>query len=167
MFCRVKRAVTSFAVLVFLAGCSQGLAERYPSYDLAVAKISGIDAPVAVRVEDGIVPPGSLCNCPRVFYHDTWVYYYSGRWIYWDGLCWYTYPGLYVYYHRGVPFVYDGPTRSIRKGKLEQQDDRRSATARPTEELDGPHSRVRPVRLIREPARPAFKPVDNRISPMK
>ncbi|MCU0664583.1 MAG: hypothetical protein MUC50_19940 [Myxococcota bacterium] len=163
----MKNVFTGWAAIVLFAGCSQGLLDRYPSYELAVAKASGAVTAMAVRVEDDNVPPAFTCDCPRIFYHGSWVYYYSGRWIYWADDCWYTYPYLSVYDHDGVPFVSNGPTRSIHKGKPRGNDKTPHAAPRRIEEPDDLRLRTRPAQPRREPSQPAFRPVEARPSPKK
>lgn len=167
MLSLVKRVVTGIASLVLAAGCGRGLADRYPSYELAIAKVRGLPHSLAIRVEDDNVPMDPWCNCPRVFYHGTWVYYYSGRWIYWADDWWYTYPSLRVYYHAGVPFVYDGPTRSIRKGEPRVQNSRPRDVRRGSEEPPDFRLQTRPVQPRRDPPPPPIRPVEVRPMPKK
>jgi hypothetical protein len=71
---------------------------------------------VPVGTDIAVCPeyPGE-CDCPRVWYHDHWVYHCDDMWVYWHHGYWYHYPHFHVYYHGGVPHVHRGPTRSIKR----------------------------------------------------
>ena len=123
------RKVVIFVLSMTAFSCGPATS-RYPSYEWTIAQYVPPSEQRPVRMTTaGSYPEGRTCDCPRVWYHGTWVYYYRGRWIYWDRGYWYHDPGLYVYYSGGYPYVYGGPHRTITKG-----------------EPGGHHSRTRPHR---------------------
>ncbi len=110
-------AICIIFLLLCAAACGPSNNSRYPSYKQVVAKYAPPGEYKGVKLDDPAVYPVSrYCNCPRIWYHDHWVYYYGGRWIYWDHGYWYHYPTFYIYYYDGAPYVYRRHHRSITTG---------------------------------------------------
>ena len=104
-------------LFLFMGSCGPATS-RYPSYENAIAKYAPAGEYEAVRVTDpNDCPRTSYCDyCPRVWYHDHWIYWHHHHWIYWHYGHWYYYPYIYIYYHGGVPHVYRRPTLNVSMG---------------------------------------------------
>lgn len=114
------RPMISLVFIVFAGlatACGPSTSPRYPSYEQVISKYAPADNYTGVQVDDTMnSTPHEDCDCPRIWYHDHWVYHHEGRWFYRHHGYWYYYPTFYVHYSDGVPYVYKRSKRSIRKG---------------------------------------------------
>lgn len=167
----MRASTIVLAMLLITAGavaCGPAATSSYPSYEDIIARYAPPGEYPSARFAGG--PSGASCDCPRVWYHDHWVYYYHGHWIYWRHGHWYSYPYLYVYYVGGVPYVYHASTRNITEGPppgAARPDDRRVVPDRGRSGRARTH-RARPTRVgpspKRGPEKKALRPAERKKS---
>ncbi len=131
----MRRTIINIILAVFWAiACGPSFESRYPSYQHTIAKYAPPAEYEGVKLVDpNTFPSSRYCDCPRVWYHDHWVYYYRGHWIYWDYGLWHYYPGFHVYFYGGHPYVYQRSGRAVTTHPPHDRNDRRIKRAPPRE----------------------------------
>jgi len=150
-----RKATHVLLTALWVMACGPPNASRYPSYEKVMAKYAPKEESVGVKLKDpNAFPPSRYCDCPRVWYHDHWVYYYRGRWIYWDLGFWHYYPHFHVYYHGGHPHVYERRGRAVTTNPPPQVKTRRIKSSRPEEKKPKTRKIGKPPRPLGTKVRP-------------